>query len=241
MKPSAPAHRLKRRAKLLSRAHGIPLHAALDRVAREEGFASWSMLAFRLREEPDDGIAADAVFAGLAPGDLLLIGARPGQGKTLMGLKLAVEAMRAGRQSVFFSLEYTPRDMAGRFRAIGVEPAQFDARFTFDDSEAICAGHVMEALADAPAGTFATIDYLQLLDQRRDTPALDAQVRSLKAFARARGIVLAFISQIDRSYDPAAKPLPDLADVRLPNALDLSLFSKACFLNEGRMSFRPVG
>ena len=241
MKPSVPAHRLKRRAKLISRAHGIPLHAALDRVAREEGFASWSMLAFRLRDKTDDGIAADAVFAGLVPGDLLLIGARPGQGKTLMGLKLAVEAMRAGRRSVFFSLEYTARDMAGRFRAIGLEPARFDARFTFDDSDAICAGHVMETLADAPAGTFAAVDYLQLLDQRRDKPPLDAQIRSLKAFARARGIVLAFISQVDRSYDPAAKPLPDLADVRLPNALDLSLFSKACFLHEGRMSFRPVG
>lgn len=241
MKPSAPIHRLKRRAKLLSRAHDIPLHAALDRVAREEGFASWSMLAFRLRDKTDDGIAADAVFAGLVPGDLLLIGARPGQGKTLMGLKLAVEAMRAGRRSVFFSLEYTPRDMAGRFRAIGVEPGQLDARFTFDDSEAICAGHITQTLADAPAGTFAAIDYLQLLDQRRDKPPLDAQIRSLRAFARARGIVLAFISQVDRSYDPAAKPLPDLADVRLPNALDLSLFSKACFLHEGRMSFRPVG
>ncbi|MCO5157232.1 MAG: DNA helicase [Aquamicrobium sp.] len=241
MKPSAPAHRLKRRAKLLARVHGIALHAALDHVAREEGFASWSMLAYRLRDTPGEGIAADAVFAGLVPGDLLLIGARPGQGKTLMGLKLAVEAMRAGRRSVFFSLEYTPLDMAGRFRAIGVEPAQFDARFTFDDSDAICAGHVMETLADAPAGTFAAIDYLQLLDQRRDKPALDAQIRALRAFARARGIVLAFISQIDRSYDAAAKPLPDLADVRLPNALDLSLFSKACFLHAGRMSFQPVG
>lgn len=241
MKPSAPVHRLKRRAKLLARTHDLPLHAALDRVAREEGFASWSMLAYRLKGEPGDGITADAVFAGLVPGDLLLIGARPGQGKTLMGLKLAVEAMRAGRRSVFFSLEYTPLDMAGRFRAIGVEPAWLDARFTFDDSDAICAGHVMETLADAPAGTFAAIDYLQLLDQRRDKPALDAQIRALRAFARARGIVLAFISQIDRSYDPAAKPLPDLADVRLPNALDLSLFSKACFLHAGRMSFRPVG
>lgn len=241
MNPSAPVHRLKRRAKLLARTHGLPLHAALDRVAREEGFASWSLLAFRRAEKPGGGIAADAVFAGLVPGDLLLVGARPGQGKTLMGLKLAVEAMRAGRRSVFFSLEYTPRDMAGRFRALGIEPAQFEGRFTFDDSDAICAGHIMATLADAPAGTFAAIDYLQLLDQRRDKPPLDAQVRALRAFARARGIVLAFVSQIDRSYDPAARPLPDLADVRLPNALDLSLFSKACFLNEGRMSFRPVG
>lgn len=66
------------------------------------------------------------------------------------------------------------------------------------------------------------------------------QVRTLKAFARDSGVVLVFISQIDRSYDPAKKPVPDISDIRLPNPLDLSLFSKTCFLNRGEIRFEAA-
>jgi len=43
------------------------------------------------------------------------------------------------------------------------------------------------------------------------------------------------ISQIDQSYDPLAKPLPDIADIRSPNPLDLPLFTKMVFLNGGEV------
>lgn len=85
------------------------------------------------------------------------------------------------------------------------------------------------------------IDYLQILDQRRDTPDLQTQVAELAAFARRSGAVLVFVSQVDRSYDPALKPLPDLADLRLPNPLDLSLFDRAVFLQAGRLRFVQCG
>jgi replicative DNA helicase len=219
-------------ARLLSREENIPLHAALDRVAAGEGFASWSLLAQRMAAAPLGGL-----FARLMPGDLVLMAARPGQGKTLASLKLAVEAMRAGRRGAFFTLEYTERDILERFRDIGEEPAQFEGSFLFDSSDAISAGHIIHALRDAPRGTLAVVDYLQLLDQKRENPALAVQVRALKAFARDRGVILVFISQIDRSYDPARKPCPDLGDVRLPNPLDLTLFDKTCFLNGDEMRF----
>jgi hypothetical protein len=50
MKLSAPLYHLKRKAKLLSRAENIPLHEALDRVARQEGFRAWG-----LARGPHDG------------------------------------------------------------------------------------------------------------------------------------------------------------------------------------------
>ncbi len=44
MNLSAPINELKRKAKLIRRAEGIPLNQALARVAKEEGYASWGLL-----------------------------------------------------------------------------------------------------------------------------------------------------------------------------------------------------
>lgn len=236
MKLSAPIYRLKREARLLSRDADIPLHEALDRIAVREGYRAWSLLATRLAaSRPVAGL-----FARLKPGELLLLGARPRQGKTLMSLELAVEAMKSGNRAVFFTLEYTVKDVLDRFRAIGVDPSQFDGLFDFDGSDAISARHIMEMLAAAQRGTLVVVDYLQLLDQKRENPELSEQVRALRTFARDRGLVIVFISQIDRSYDPAERSCPDIRDVRLPNPLDLRLFDKTCFLNEGEIRLGAV-
>ncbi|MGO7869329.1 DNA helicase [Rhizobium leguminosarum] len=236
MKMSAPIYHLKRKARKLSRAEDIPLHQALDRIALEEGYGGWSLLAAKAAA----GAPAGKLFQQLLPGDLLLVGARPGHGKTLMGLELAVEAMKSGRPGVFFSLEYTEDDIVDRFRAIGVDRAQFERLFEFDGSDAISAAYIAERLASAPRGTLVVIDYLQLLDQKRENPELSVQVRTLKAFARERGLIVVFISQIDRSYERSQKPLPDIADIRLPNPLDLKLFDKTCFLNNGQVAFQAA-
>ncbi|MBY5395143.1 AAA family ATPase [Rhizobium leguminosarum] len=236
MKMSAPIYHLKRKARKLSRAEDIPLHQALDRIALEEGYGGWSLLAAKAAA----GAPAGKLFQQLLPGDLLLVGARPGHGKTLMGLELAVEAMKSGRPGVFFSLEYTEEDIVDRFRAIGVDRAQFERLFEFDGSDAISAAYIAEKLASAPRGTLVVIDYLQLLDQKRENPELSVQVRTLKAFARERGLIVVFISQIDRSYERSQKPLPDIADIRLPNPLDLKLFDKTCFLNNGQVAFQAA-
>ncbi len=236
MKLSAPIYQLKRKAKQIARDEGIPLHTALDRIAIGEGFSAWSMLAAKSAA----ATPADRLFATFRPGDLVLLGARPGHGKTLMSLRLAVEAMKAGHQAKFFSLEYTERDVLDRFRAIGVDIAQFEKRFEIDCSDAISADYVVTRMTGAPRGTLVVIDYLQLLDQRRENPALSVQMRTLKSFAHESGLIIVFISQIDRSYDPRSKPCPDLDDVRLPNPLDLKLFDRTCFLSDARIQFQAA-
>ena len=234
MKLSAPVYRLKREARLLSRRENIPLHKALDRIAATEGFRSWSLLAAKLPEPVDE------LFSRLHPGDLVLVGARPGHGKTLTSLKLAVKAMDLGNRAVFFTLEYVEKDVLDRFGAIGVDRTRFGGLFEFDSSDAISSDYIVEKLAAAPSGTLAIIDYLQLLDQKREKPDLMTQIRTLKAFARNRGVIFVFISQIDRSYEPSTKPCPDINDIRLPNPLDLSLFSKTCFLHNGEVRFQAA-
>lgn len=236
MKLSVPIYHLKRKAKRLSREEGIPLHDALDRVAATEGFSAWSMLAAKAAAVTP----ANRLFPKFRHGDLVLVGARPGQGKTLMSLQLAVEAMKSGHRAAFFSLEYTEKDVLDRMRAIGAEPAQFDKLFEIDCSDAISADYVVKQMAAAPRGTVVVIDYLQLLDQRRENPDLTVQVRVLKSFAHDKGLIVVFISQIDRSYDPSVKPCPDLRDIRLPNPLDLKLFDKMCFMNNSEVQFRAA-
>ncbi|MBW7965889.1 DNA helicase [Bradyrhizobium sp. BR 10261] len=236
MKLSAPIYHLKRKAKRLSREQGIPLHDALDRIATTEGFSAWSLLAAKAAALTP----ASKLFPQFKPGDLVLVGARPGQGKTLMSLELALEAMKSGHRAAFFSLEYTEKDVLDRLRALGVEPVQFDKLFEVDCSDAISADYVVKQMATAPRGTVVVIDYLQLLDQRRENPDLTVQVRALKSFARDKGLIVVFISQIDRSYDSSTKPCPDISDVRLPNPLDLKLFDKTCFINNSEIEFRAA-
>lgn len=237
MQLSAPVHLLKRQAKALARQSGIPLHQALDQIAKREGYNGWSLLAARA----SDSNLGKTLLAQLDQGELVLLGARPGQGKTLLGLELSVAAMQAGNRAHFFTLEYTAEDVADCFKRIKVDVSQYDQRFVFDNADEICADYIMQKLEQEPPGTLAVVDYLQLLDQQRQHPSLQAQVNTLKAFAQAQRITLVFISQIDRRFETSEGAMPTLEDVRLPNPLDLGLFTKACFLNQGDMQVAATG
>ena len=231
MKFSRPIYILKQQAKKLSRREKIPLHQALDRIARREGFGVWSLLAARATEDQTTSV----LYSQLSPGDLVLQGGRPGQGKTLLGLELVIESMSRGNVSAFFTLEFTEADLTRCFDILDRDFASFRVNLILDSSDRISAAHIIRQLASAPASTLALVDYLQLLDQKRDNARLMDQVAALKRFAQARQLIVVCLSQIDRRYDPELKPYPDLTDVRMPNPVDLRLFDKACFLNRGTM------
>src|SRR3546814_7575967 len=65
---------------------------------------------------------------------------------------------------------------------------------------------------------------------------LAVQVKTLAGFASTASTIIVAISQIDRSFDMEGKPLPNLSNVRLPNPVDLALFTKTCFLHNGERS-----
>ncbi|MGU3401523.1 DNA helicase [Brucellaceae bacterium D45D] len=237
MKLSAPIYQLKRQAKRLSRDEHLPLHAALNQFAKREGFENWSLLSFRAGEQ---AISVSELHRKLEPGDLILVGARPGHGKTLLSLNLLIEAMRQGKRGLFFSLEYSLKDIAARFKLLNVEMEHYKGLFSFDSSDDICADYIIEKLMFQPRGSFAVVDYLQILDQKRDKPELMLQINALKNFASRNAMTILCISQIDRAYDGDTKSCPDLIDVRLPNPLDLTLFNKACFLHNGEIRLRAL-
>lgn len=228
MQTSAPIYHLKRQAKRYARDHDVPLHAALNQVAASEGAQSWSHLVASTPMSDHVG----HILKRLDPGDLLLLGARPGQGKTLLGLALATAAGRLGRDGFFFTLDYTAQDVTDRLAQLGADAATLH----LDTSDGICADYVVEELRKTKAA-LAVIDYMQLLDQKRSHPSLQSQVATLQAFAKDSGAIFVLISQIDRKFDLQKDAVPSLADVRLPNPLDLTLFDQACFLHDGQLVF----
>ncbi len=233
MQLSHPIYQLKRRAKLLAREAGIPLHAAQDQIAQGEGYGTWSLLSAKHAEASRPA----PILPELANGELVLLAARPRQGKTRIGLQLLVDAVRAGRRAVFFTLEFTEAQVLALLAEIG---AGDDLPEIVAD-DAIDAASIRAYLADALASTVAVVDYLQVLDQRRDTPVLAEQVSDLRAFAKETGVILAFISQVDRTFDSAAGTLPRPADLRLPNPVPLDLFDKACFTHDGKTQVQAIG
>ena len=232
MKLSTPIYILKQRAKALSRRESIPLNQALDRIAQQEGFPAWSLLSSKAGAvEP-----TSALLDEIRPGELLLLGSRPRQGKTLLSLELAVRTMQQGHRAVLFTLEFALSDVSDRFEVLGEDLGAYRDRFFIDDSDEICADYIIAALQEASPGTLVIIDYLQLLDQKRATPDLLSQVRQLRDFARDRKLIILCLSQIDRRYDSKRRAIPDVSDVRLPNPVDLSLFDRTCFLHEGKIN-----
>lgn len=219
-------------------------------IAPESGLSVGAAGATALR-------AAEQLWTRMQPGDMALLGARPGQGKTLASLAFAAQAMRAGSDVTFFSLEETDASIRARLGVLSGQPepagrSGFAGNKGAPDKETsgIAGSDLIDTCASAPqfrtdcsddidalriasraAGAGVVIvDYLQLLDQKRDLPGLQAQVEVLATLARAGRRRLVVLSQIDRTYDPARKPCPDFDDVRLPNPLDLTLFDRACFL-----------
>lgn len=228
MSLSAPISVLRGQARRLKRSQGIPLSQALDRIARREGYSSWSLLVAK-----QSRAKRTRVWDRLAPGELLLLGARRGQGKTLRALEIAVSALREGQRAWFFCLENDPLDLEALFRRAGASSSEFGNAFVFRQEDGLCAEQIVETVQDATPKSVLVIDYLQVLDQRRSSPILDEQLTRLRAFARATGCIVVLIAQIDRGFDPSARRLPTLDDVRRVNPIDLGVFDKVLFMHRG--------
>lgn len=191
------------------------------RLHEQNGLASGVLLAAKHTATSPGAALLDQ----LQGGDLLLLGARPGM---------------ARRDSVW---SLSPRQLKTVDTAGFSLLSRFGDRFVFDDANTINADYITNRLPvlgsksrlKPGSETVVFVDYLQILDQNRHYPPLQQQVSKLKEFALEYDFIVIIISQIDRRYDLSTKTFPDLEDVRLVNPLNLSLFNKTCFLNNGEI------
>ncbi|MFQ1701545.1 DNA helicase [Loktanella agnita] len=135
MRLSSPIYMLKRQAKRLAREKGIKLHEALNWIAINEGFKDWSHLATSYSKTTP----AYEILSQLNPSDIMLIGARPGHGKTFLGLELTALAAKNNRTGYVFSLDYNEADVWKRFEGLGFDPKEHGRSVVVDTSDDICA------------------------------------------------------------------------------------------------------
>lgn len=135
----------------------------------------------------------DIATGGFQPGDVVVLAARPGQGKTALALQIAYNVAKAGRSVAFFSLEMSAQQLANRLmvglgkfnnqaiRQRSLKQAEWDAGFdivrkleglplAIDDQAGITTTQIRARARRLKAErrdlALVVIDYLQLLADR---------------------------------------------------------------------------
>lgn len=192
-----------------------------------------------LRDQPPElystGLpSVDAVLAGgVAPGEMVVVGAATSHGKTLFGMQFAYEISRTGAAVLVVSEEMTPRTLAERGILSATEIEQQDWRShwdaVFDDVVTWEDGHAGQILipeipCHSVARTFeaveqaaahfhvraVVVDYLQLLTAAGQTryEQVSNVSRSLKQAAVEFNVVVIALAQLNRTVDKEARGVP---------------------------------
>ena len=191
----------------------------------------------------------DRHLLGLRPGQMVVIGARPGVGKTSYCLNLATNMARNGTTVAMFSLEMSREEIAQRLLSSrsGVKlTAIRTARIQPDDWPMLLNSveylRELPMIVDDTSGTTVTeirakarrmlrgvdngvviIDYMQLMSGGRGESRA-AQVsemsRGIKVMARDLGVPVIALSQLNREVEGRTSKRPQLSDLRESGSIE---------------------
>ena len=208
-----------------------------------------------LQENPDamqgtkTGFSAlDRVLAGMGKSDLVLIGARPGMGKTSFALNIAANVAKQTKKKVcFFSLEMSAEQVVGRMISSEALVNSYSLRtgkLTPEDWEhlAVAAADLSgcDILVDDTSGMTVTamkaklrreknlglvvIDYLGLMqgDGRAENRVQEVSAisRSLKIMAKELEVPVICCAQLSRGPESRTDNRPQLSDLRDSGAIE---------------------
>jgi replicative DNA helicase len=182
----------------------------------------------------------DQMTGGLLGGDLLVIGARPGVGKSALGMEMALNAALSGKRVLVLSREMQTIQYGLRIcsRESGIHGTQLKTG-SLGDNQWEMLGESLQSFSRSKIGfLFKTrtveelttiaqreydengldlilVDYLQLMGTKQEHDKRYQEVgavsRGLKDLAMALQIPVAALAQVGRS---AAKQCPSLSDLR---------------------------
>jgi replicative DNA helicase len=217
--------------------------------ARELARATEARIDARCGREGPDGLLVgfpdlDQKLAGLKGGQLVVVGARPGCGKTALALAIALNAAADGHGVYFASLEMPESEIADRVYAMrsGVPLRAIQTgRLTGQQSELLAAAgrefaeqpFHLDDTSDLTASRlasrvrwavrrrrvkFVVIDYLQLLHSENPKDPRHLQVglaaRRMKQLARVCDVPVLLLAQLNRASEDRPGGEPRLADLR---------------------------
>ncbi len=192
----------------------------------------------------------DKMITGLNKSDLIILGARPGMGKTSFALNIVRNvAMNTGRTVCFFSLEMTRDQLAQRMlsseagikseklrtgdlddkewaRLAQAGAALSEANIYFDESSAITVPQMKAKLRRMkPAPDLVVIDYLGLMKAAKATENRVQEVseitRNLKIMAKELKVPVIACAQLSRGTEAKGKShKPALSDLRESGSIE---------------------
>ena len=195
------------------------------------------------------GISAlDAVTTGLNRSDLIIVGARPGMGKTSFVLNVARNvAVQQKRTVAVFSLEMSREQLVNRLLSaearvsskklrvgnltadewgrIATEAGVLhNAPIFLDDTSSITVPEMKARLRRIKNLSFVVVDYLQLMHSPKKTDNRVQEVseitRSLKIMAKELNVPLMVCAQLARTTEKQANHKPGLSDLRESGSIE---------------------
>jgi len=190
----------------------------------------------------------DAVLVGLGKGDLVLVGARPGMGKTAFALNLATNiAHSTGKAVCIFSLEMSNVQLVTRMlasealvdslalRSGSLATEQWNklakasaylssCNIYIDDTVGINVTGMKAKLRRIKDLGLVVVDYLQLMqaDRRIDNRVQEVAdiSRNLKLLAKELGVPVICCAQLSRGPESRTDKRPMLSDLRDSGAIE---------------------
>jgi len=190
----------------------------------------------------------DEITTGLNRSDLIIVGARPGMGKTSFALNMARNvAMLQNRTVAVFNLEMSREQMVNRFlssearvsskklRTGNLTPDEWmrmasaagqlgKAPIYLDETASITVPEMKARLRRIKDLGFVVIDYLQLMHSAKRTDNRVQEVseitRSLKIMAKELNVPVMVCAQLARTTEKQSNHRPALADLRESGSIE---------------------
>jgi len=190
----------------------------------------------------------DNLLAGMGNSDLVLVGARPGMGKTSFALNIATNvAMQSKKNVCIFSLEMSAEQLVSRIisseamidsyalRTGKLDNKQWDdiaitatklagCNILIDDTSGISVAGMKGKLRRIKDLGLVVIDYLQLMqsDKRSDNRVQEVAdiSRNLKIMAKELNVPIICCAQLSRGPESRTDKRPMLSDLRDSGAIE---------------------